>query len=133
MPAAPGRHPHGLLKGALRLQILNIYRASSGLRWICDHERRRNEIRKGPARSRKSAASRRVQKSYGARWICESPLRIRSADVRIGKLPIHRNRAPSFNPAVRPKTASMESQPYTSENTRSCDNSYSQKRLICLI
>ena len=67
-------HPCGLLKGALRLQILNIYRASSGLRWICDHERRRNEIRKGPARSRNSTASRRVRKSYGARWICESPL-----------------------------------------------------------
>ena len=75
MPAAPGRHQCGLLKGALRLQILNIYRASSGFRWICDHERRRNEIRKGPARSRNSTASRQVRKSYGARWICESPLR----------------------------------------------------------
>ena len=74
MSDAPGRHPCGLLKGALRLQILNIYRAMSGLRWICDHERRRNEIRKGPARSRNSTVSRRVRKSYGARWICESPL-----------------------------------------------------------
>ena len=73
MSAAPGRHPCSLLKGALRLQILNIYRASFGLLWICDHERRRNEIRKGPARSRNSKASRRVRKSYGARWICESP------------------------------------------------------------
>ena len=73
MAAASGRDPCGLLKGALRLQILNIYRASSGLRWICDHERRRNEIRQGPARSRNSTASRRVRKSYGARWICESP------------------------------------------------------------
>ena len=71
--SAPGRDPCGLLKGALRIQILNIYRASSGLRWICDHERRRNEIRKGPARSRNSTASRRVRRSYGARWICESP------------------------------------------------------------
>ena len=71
--SAPGRDPCGLLKGALRLQIVNIYRASSGLRWICDHGRRRNEIRKGPARSRNSTASRRVRKSYGARWICESP------------------------------------------------------------
>ena len=67
--------PVRLVKGALRLQILNIYRASSGLRWICDHERRRNEIRKGPARSRNSTASRRVRKSYGARWICESPFK----------------------------------------------------------
>ena len=73
MSATPGRQPCGLLNGALRLQILNIYRASSGLRWICDHERRRNEIRKGPARSRNSTASRRIRKSYGARWICESP------------------------------------------------------------
>ena len=73
MSAAPGRDPCSLLKGALRLQILNIYRASSGLRWICDHERRRNEIRKGPARSRNSTASRWVWNSYGARWICESP------------------------------------------------------------
>ena len=72
--SAPGRDPCSLLKGALRLQILNIYRASSGLRGICDHERRRNEIRKGPAWSRNSTASRRVRKSYGARWICESPL-----------------------------------------------------------
>ena len=47
MSAAPGRDPCGLLNGALRLQIISIYRASSGLRWICDHERRRNEIRKG--------------------------------------------------------------------------------------
>ena len=73
MSAAPGRDPCGLLKVALRLQILNIYRASSGLRWICDNERRRNEIRKGPVRSRNSTESRRVRKSYGARWICESP------------------------------------------------------------
>ena len=63
MSAAPGRDPCGLLKGALRLRILNIYRASSGFRWICDHERRRNELRGGGGRQ-----------SYGARWICESPL-----------------------------------------------------------
>ena len=75
MSAAPGRYPCGLLKGTLRLQILNIYRASSGLRWICNHGRRRYEIRKGPARSRNSTASRRVRKSHGARWICESPLK----------------------------------------------------------
>ena len=80
MPAAPGRDPCGLLKGTLRLQIIYIYRASSGLRWICDHGGRRNEIRKGPARSRNSTASRRVRKSYGARWICESPLSRRLID-----------------------------------------------------
>ena len=73
--SAPGRDSCGLLKGALRLKIVNICRASSALRWICDHERRRNEIRKGPARSRNSTVSRRVRKSYGARWICESPFR----------------------------------------------------------
>ena len=75
LSAAPGRclATSKLLKGALRLQISNIYRASSGLRWICDHGRRRNEFRKGPARSRNPTASRRVRKSYGARWICESP------------------------------------------------------------
>ena len=72
--SACGRDPCGLLKGALLLQILNIYRASSRLRWTCDHERRRNEIRKGPARSRNSTASRRVRKSSRARWICQSPL-----------------------------------------------------------
>ena len=38
MSAATGRGPCGLMKGTLRLQILNIYRASPGLRWICDHE-----------------------------------------------------------------------------------------------
>ena len=73
--SAPCRDPCGLLKGALRLQILNIYRASSGLRWICDHGRHRNEIRKGPARSQNSTASRWVRKSYGAWWICESPFK----------------------------------------------------------
>ena len=57
----------------IRIHILHIYRAPGGLRWICDHKRRRNEIRKGPARSRKCMASRRIRKSYGARWICESP------------------------------------------------------------
>ena len=50
------RDPCGLLKGTLRLQIVIIYRASSGLRRLCDHGRRRNEIRKGPARSRNSTA-----------------------------------------------------------------------------
>ena len=80
MSTAPGRHPCGLLKGALRLQISNLYRASSGLRWICDHGRRRNEIRKGPARFRNSTASRRVRKSYGARWICESPFRLQATN-----------------------------------------------------
>ena len=61
--AAPSREPCGFLKGALRLYIYisNIYWASPVLHWMCDHERRRNEIR------------RRVRKSYGARWICESP------------------------------------------------------------
>ena len=79
---APGRDPCGLLKGALRLQISNIYRASSGIRWICDHELRRNEIRKGPVRSRNSTASRRVRKSYGVRWICESPLLNNHIDLK---------------------------------------------------
>ena len=70
MSAASGRHPYGLLKGALRLQILSIYRASPDLRWICTHKCRRIEIRKGP---RISTASRQVLKSCGVRWICESP------------------------------------------------------------
>ena len=90
MPAAPGRDPCGLLKGAFGLQILNIYRASSGLRWICDHERRRNEIREGPARSQNSTARALFRKSYEAQWICESPFYL-CADLGIRQLIVAEN------------------------------------------
>ena len=59
---APGRHPYGLLTGALRLHSTNFHRTPPGRRRIWDHTRRRNENRKGPVRSLKSTASRRVGK-----------------------------------------------------------------------
>ena len=59
---APGRHPYGLLTGALRLHSTNFHRTSLGRRRICDHTRRRNENRKVPVRSLESMASRRVGK-----------------------------------------------------------------------
>ena len=62
---APGRHlygVYGLLTGALRLHSTNSHRTPPGCRTICDHTRRRNENRKGPVRSLKSTASRRVGK-----------------------------------------------------------------------
>ena len=59
---APGRHTYGLLTGALRFQSTNFHRTPPGRRRICDHTRRRNENRKGPVRSLKSTASRRVGK-----------------------------------------------------------------------
>ena len=62
---AAGRHlygVYGLLTGALRLHSTNFHRTPPGCRTICDHTRRRNENRKGPVRSLKSTASRRVGK-----------------------------------------------------------------------
>ena len=62
---APGQHlygVYGLLTGALRLHSTNFHRTPPGCRTICDHSRRRNENRKGPVRSLKSTASRRVGK-----------------------------------------------------------------------
>ena len=66
----PGSLPHGtrpaplygLLTGALRLHSTNFHRTPPGRRRICEHTRRRNENRKGPVRSLKSTASRRVRK-----------------------------------------------------------------------
>ena len=59
---APGRHPYGLLTGALRLHSTTFHRTPPGRRRICDHTRRRNENRKVLVRSLKSTASRRVGK-----------------------------------------------------------------------
>ena len=77
MSAAPGRRPVGTCVACKRAPCEFNFDISTGqppvLCWIYDHKRRRNEIRKCPVRTRKSTASRLVGKSYGARWIYESP------------------------------------------------------------